>query len=75
MVTRTEFENHMVSVFKEEGGYVTVETSKEDTELMEGLLGMSPGMVSNSQVKFMKGSESCRDCGHHYGPGIIVVGI
>lgn len=65
-VSREEYENRMGPVFKEEDGFVTVDTPKEETKVIEGLLGMSPGMLSESQVKFKKGSESCKDCGRDY---------
>jgi hypothetical protein len=65
-VSGAEYENRMASVFKEEDGYVTVETPKQETEIMEGLLGMLPGKLSDSRVKYKKGFESCRDCGRHY---------
>jgi hypothetical protein len=66
VVSRAEYETRMASAFKAEDGQVTVETPKVETEVIEGLLGMSPGMLSDSWMKFTKGSEICRDCGRHY---------
>jgi hypothetical protein len=65
-VSIAEYEKWMKEALKEENGYVLVETSKEEAKIIEGMLGMSAGTLGDSTVKFVKGSESCKNCGRNY---------
>ena len=45
---------------------ITVPTPKEEAAMIEGLLGMSAGELGSSMVQFVKGHESCDNCGRHF---------
>jgi hypothetical protein len=66
MVSMAEFEKQMKEAFKEEDGYVLVITPKEDAEIIERMFGASEGTLPDTTMKFVEGSENCRNCGRHY---------
>lgn len=65
-VSKEEHKSWMKATFTEDEGYLSVQTPKEEAEMIEELLGMSPGELGDSMVKLVKGCENCKDCGRLY---------
>ena len=64
-VSEEELECIMKATVNEDEG-ITVPTPKEEAAMIEGLLGMSAGELGSSMVQFVKGHESCDNCGRHF---------
>ena len=65
-ISKEELDSISKAALKEEEGHISVRTSKEETEIIEVLLGMSPGELGDTMVKFVKGYENCGSCGRLY---------
>ncbi|KAF8206734.1 hypothetical protein K438DRAFT_1963048 [Mycena galopus ATCC 62051] len=63
VVSKDQFDAAVVAVYQ---NCERIETPAEDVQILENLLGLSPGTLGVSAVGFPKGKEACRHCGRAF---------